>query len=250
MRRTPLPATATGLARARRSCSTRSGNDIIGPIGRASTTSPSSINPATGVVTFADNTANNLWHANTGNPDDPQTLTLANANLLQLVQTVTDADGDSDTAAINLGVGVFTDPGRRSGCGCGQCDGCGDCAGREPGCSGVATALCLRPGTSRSTLRRRRLRHRRCWQRDLFAGSDRLERGVRAVCAGCGGHHCRRRRRDWPGRPIVLNQVRQRHHRLDRRDHLLHHPDQPGDGRGDVHRQHGEQSVAREHGQP
>ena len=32
--------------------------------------------------------------------------------------------------------------------------------------------------------------------------------------------------------------------------HLLHHQDQPGDGRGDVHRQHGEQSVAREHGQP
>ena len=33
-----------------------------------------------------------------------------------------------------------------------------------------------------------RLRHRRCWQRDLCAGSDRFERGVRAVCAGCGGH--------------------------------------------------------------
>ena len=60
------------------------------------------------MVTFTDNTANNLWHANTGNPDDPQTLTLANANLLQLVQTVTDADGDSDTAALNLGAGVFT----------------------------------------------------------------------------------------------------------------------------------------------
>ena len=41
-------------------------------------------------------------------PDDPQTLTLADADLLQLVQTVTDADGDSDTAAINLGSGVFT----------------------------------------------------------------------------------------------------------------------------------------------
>ena len=27
------------------------------------------------------------------------------------------------------------------------------------------------------------LRHRRSWQRDLCAGSDRLERGVRAVCA-------------------------------------------------------------------
>ena len=60
------------------------------------------------MVTFTDNTANNLWHSNTGNPDDPQTLTLANANLLQLVQTVTDADGDSDAAALNLGAGVFT----------------------------------------------------------------------------------------------------------------------------------------------
>ena len=83
------------------------GNDIIGQIG-AITYFTIQINPATGVVTFADNTANNLWHANTGNPDDPQTLTLADPSLLQLVQTVTDADGDSDTAALNLGAGVFT----------------------------------------------------------------------------------------------------------------------------------------------
>ena len=34
-----------------------------------------------------------------------------------------------------------------------------------------------------------RLRQRRTWQRDLFAGADRFERGVRAVCAGCGRHH-------------------------------------------------------------
>ena len=85
----------------------QSGNVITGSIG-AITYFTIQINPATGVVTFTDNTANNLWHANTGNPDDPQTLTLANANLLTLVQTVTDADGDSDTAAINLGAGVFT----------------------------------------------------------------------------------------------------------------------------------------------
>ena len=85
----------------------QSGNVITGSIG-AITYFTIQINPATGVVTFTDNTANNLWHANTGNPDDPQTLTLANANLLQLVQTVTDADGDSDAAALNLGAGVFT----------------------------------------------------------------------------------------------------------------------------------------------
>ena len=84
----------------------QSGNVITGSIG-AITYFTIQINPATGVVTFTDNTANNLWPANTGNPDDPQTLTLANANLLQLVQTVTDADGDSDAAAINLGAGVF-----------------------------------------------------------------------------------------------------------------------------------------------
>ena len=50
----------------------------------------------------------NIWHADTSNPDDPATLTLANANLLQLVQTMTDADGDSVTAALDLGAGVFT----------------------------------------------------------------------------------------------------------------------------------------------
>ena len=251
MRRTPLPATATGLARARRSCSTRSATCITGSIG-AITYFTIQINPATGVVTFTDNTANNLWHANTGNPDDPQTLTLANANLLQLVQTVTDADGDSDAAALNLGARCVHGPGRRSGCGCCQSDGCGDCAGREPGCAGTATALCLRPGTSRSTLRRAG----EDFGTDgagsatyslVLTGSN-VASGLFALdpadtTAGDGDGIGQ-------GAQIVLNQVRQRDHRLDRRDHLLHHPDQPGDGRGDVHRQHGEQSVAREHGQP
>src|SRR6185436_18796544 len=85
----------------------QSGNVITGSIG-AITYFTIQINPATGVVTFTDNTANNLWHSNTGNPDDPQTLTLSDPSLLQLVQTVTDADGDSDAAALNLGSGVFT----------------------------------------------------------------------------------------------------------------------------------------------
>ena len=49
----------------------------------------------------------NIWHANTAATTTPQTLTLANASALPLVQTVTDADGDSDTAAIDLGTGVF-----------------------------------------------------------------------------------------------------------------------------------------------
>lgn len=64
------------------------------------------VDPTTGVVTFTQ--INNIWHADTTDNDDAQTLTLDNADLLQLVQTVTDADGDSDTAALNLGTGVFT----------------------------------------------------------------------------------------------------------------------------------------------
>ena len=131
----------------------QSGNTITGSAGGTNYFTIQ-VDPATGVVTFTDNTANNLWHSNTGNPDDPQTLTLANANLLQLVQTVTDADGDMDSASINLGTGVFTiqDDGpdavvvirrlRRL------------CWTRAR-LLRVAMALCLRPGTSRATLRRR-----------------------------------------------------------------------------------------------
>ena len=46
------------------------------------------LNPATGEVTFTA-ARNNLWHANTGNHDDPQTLTLANADA-----AAAGADGD------------------------------------------------------------------------------------------------------------------------------------------------------------
>lgn len=63
------------------------------------------VDPDTGIVTFTR--LANIWHDNASDHDDVETLTLANANLLQLVQTVTDADGDSDEAAINLGTGVF-----------------------------------------------------------------------------------------------------------------------------------------------
>ena len=45
----------------------QAGNVITGSVG-ATTYFTIEINPATGVVTFTDNTANNLWHANTGNP--------------------------------------------------------------------------------------------------------------------------------------------------------------------------------------
>ena len=50
----------------------------------------------------------NIWHGDTSNHDDPETLTLSDPTLLRLVQTVTDADGDTDTAALDLGAGVFT----------------------------------------------------------------------------------------------------------------------------------------------
>ena len=52
------------------------------------------VNPTTGVVTFTR--LANIWHGDTSNPDDPETLTLSDPALLQLVQTVTDADGDTD----------------------------------------------------------------------------------------------------------------------------------------------------------
>ena len=162
------------------------GNTITGSVGGTNYFTIS-INPATGVVTFTDNTANNLWHANTGNHDDPQTLTLANANLLQLVQTVTDADGDSDTAAINLGTGVFTI----------EDDG-PDAVVANPTAAAIVLdespvaagrrRHCVCDGELRRQLCGGELRHRRCWQRDLFAGADRFERGVWAVCAGCDRH--------------------------------------------------------------
>ncbi len=80
------------------------GADIIGTVG-VTEYFRISVNSGTGVVTFSQTT--NVWHSNTGSDDDTATLTLANANLLQVVQTVTDADGDKDSAAINLGTGVF-----------------------------------------------------------------------------------------------------------------------------------------------
>ena len=58
-----------------------------------------------GVVTFSQ--SNNIWHPNTNNDDDSQTLTVDAGKYLKLVQTLTDADGDTDSAEIQLGSGVF-----------------------------------------------------------------------------------------------------------------------------------------------
>ena len=72
----------------------QSGDTITGTVG-ATNYFTISIDPATGVVTFTQSA--NIWHSDPSNPDDPATLTLSNASLLQVVQTVTDADGDSAT---------------------------------------------------------------------------------------------------------------------------------------------------------
>src|SRR5262245_33232095 len=83
------------------------GDTVTGSVG-ATTYFTISIDAVTGIVTFAQ--SNNLWHplAGIGNPDDPATLNLANANLLQVVQTIVDADGDHVSTPINVGQGVFS----------------------------------------------------------------------------------------------------------------------------------------------
>ena len=82
----------------------QSGNTITGSAGGTDYFTIE-VNPATGVVTFTQ--LNNIWHADTGNHDDSQTLTTSSANLLQIIQTVVDSDGDSATAAVDLGQNVF-----------------------------------------------------------------------------------------------------------------------------------------------
>ena len=103
----PLDTTASdgdGIGRGAQIVLNQSGNTITGSLG-VTPYFTISINPNTGDVTFAQSA--NIWHANTGSDDDASTLTLAAANLLQVVQTVTDADGDTGFAAVNVGTGVF-----------------------------------------------------------------------------------------------------------------------------------------------
>ncbi|TKV83638.1 hypothetical protein FDV58_00040 [Bradyrhizobium elkanii] len=83
----------------------QSGNTITGSVG-ATTYFTITIDPATGIVTFTQ--VNNIWHSDPNNSDDAATLTLASANLLQVVQTIVDADGDSVSTPLDLGTGVFT----------------------------------------------------------------------------------------------------------------------------------------------
>jgi hypothetical protein len=64
----------------------QAGNVITGSVG-ATNYFTISIDPATGIVTFTQ--LNNIWHSNTGSDDETATLTLANANLLRVIQSVT-----------------------------------------------------------------------------------------------------------------------------------------------------------------
>ncbi|UTW07431.1 retention module-containing protein [Pseudomonas benzenivorans] len=80
------------------------GNVITGSVGAADYFTLT-IDPATGEVTLQ--LLDNIWHSDTADHDDAQTL-LLDAGVLELVQTLTDGDGDSDSVSIDLGAaGVF-----------------------------------------------------------------------------------------------------------------------------------------------
>ena len=66
----------------------QSGNVITGSAGGTNYFTIS-INPATGQVTFTDNTANNMWHANTASDDDT-----ADADIGERQPAEAGADGD------------------------------------------------------------------------------------------------------------------------------------------------------------
>ncbi|MGY4223001.1 hypothetical protein ACVMIH_000362 [Bradyrhizobium sp. USDA 4503] len=83
----------------------QSGDTITGSVG-GTTYFTITIDETTGIVTFTQ--LNNIWHADSTNPDDAATLTLSGANLLEVVQTITDADGDSVSTPLDVGTGVFT----------------------------------------------------------------------------------------------------------------------------------------------
>ena len=145
-----------------------------------------------------------------------------------------------DTASINLGTGVFQiqDDGpnavvanamRRRWCWTRR----GRSGPRRPA-TALRRALTTVTANLADNFAAARLRHRRSWQRDLFAGSDRFERGVRAVCAGCDATRRGRRRRHWPGRrSCSTRSATPSPARSARR--LLHDQHRRGDGPGDVH---------------
>ena len=127
---------------------------------------------------------------------------------------MTDADGDNDTAAINLGAGVFQieDDGPNAVVANAAADTLvldETRAGwhREDGDSNPAGLADSDGELCRQLRCAGRLRQRRSWQRELFAGADRFERGVRAVCAW------RERRGGCLDRARTRRSPRRRHHR-------------------------------------
>ncbi len=83
----------------------QSGDTITGSVGGTDYFTIA-INPGTGVVTFTQ--INNIWHGDTADHDDTETLTVdGEGEFLKVVQTVTDADGDTATAELDLSAGVF-----------------------------------------------------------------------------------------------------------------------------------------------
>jgi hypothetical protein len=202
------------------------GNDILGQAGGVTYFTIGV--DGNGVVTFTQ--LENIWHGDTSNPDDPETLTLSDPALLQL--TVMDADGDTASAGLDLGAGVFTI----------QDDG-PDAVVANPTAAAIVLdesapaggGIGSANGQLLGQLRGGAFRHRRGRQRVLCAGSDRHRSGFRALCAGCGRHHCRRRRRHRPGGADSAQPVGQHHHRHGRRHRLFHHRGRPRHQRGDLH---------------
>jgi T1SS-143 domain-containing protein len=76
----------------------QSGNVITGSAGGVDYFTIS-VNPDTGEVTLTQ--LENIWHADTTNPDDAQGMML-DAETLSLIKTLTDADGDSAEASLDL----------------------------------------------------------------------------------------------------------------------------------------------------
>jgi T1SS-143 domain-containing protein len=75
------------------------GDDIVGSVGGVDYFTIS-VDAETGEVTLTQH--ENIWHADTTNPDDSQGMVL-DSELLTLVKTITDADEDSAEATLDLG---------------------------------------------------------------------------------------------------------------------------------------------------
>ncbi|WP_188860123.1 retention module-containing protein, partial [Marinobacterium nitratireducens] len=83
----------------------QSGNVITGSAGGTDYFTIT-VNPDTGLVSFDQLEA--IWHSDSADADDVETLTTGSAGDLLIRATITDADGDTDTADVNLGAGVFS----------------------------------------------------------------------------------------------------------------------------------------------